>query len=72
MFRRHMRPVATDPDAVNVGGVIVMEVAAAAAVPAYLMVNRVREVLPMVIMTLRSISQTTLTSAGTLIPSIRK
>ena len=56
MFRRHMRPVATDLDVVIAGGVDVVAVAAAAAVPACPIVNGIREVLPMVTMTLRSIS----------------
>ena len=54
MFRQHIWPVAPDPDVVIVGGVAV--VAAAAAVPACLTMNRIRESLPMVNMNLRSIS----------------
>ena len=54
-----MRPMVTNPDVVIAGGVAVVAVSAAAAVlavPACLILNGIREVLPMVTMTLRSIS----------------
>ena len=66
-----MRPVYPNPDVVIVWGVNVVAAAAVAAVLAWSMVNRIREVFPMATMTLRSISWTTLTSDGTLILSIK-
>ena len=53
-----MWPVASDPEVVILGGVDVVAVAeaSASAVMACLMMNEIREVLPIVTMTLQSIS----------------